>query len=114
RHGEHWRIEQRAPGEDLRHPEHRHGAPRAGEEVAWGEAFHGAANGEKAVIASEAKQSPPRGDCFGVLRTPRNNGNSLFAPQPRFTIAVASAKRGWANGPAAAIAGGRRSRAHGA
>src|SRR5262249_2135402 len=39
------------------------------------------------VIASEAKQSPPRrmcrGDCFGVLRTPRNDSEKSLQP-PRF------------------------------
>src|SRR5262249_54189012 len=33
RHGQHRRIEDRAPGEDLRDAEHRHRAPRADEEV---------------------------------------------------------------------------------
>src|SRR5271166_38695 len=32
--GEHGRIEERSPGEDLRDPEHEHGAPGPGDQIA--------------------------------------------------------------------------------
>jgi len=35
RHGQHRRIEQCAPGENLRHAEQRHGAPGTEQNVAW-------------------------------------------------------------------------------